>query len=317
MLPGLLCSFLCIVSAMDAPAVRRFAVSTLAEYSHSSYHVIMALERSPAADAPGRRIIRWEPLRTASLPGEPEEVAMAFMLSAVVHGACHEYAAGAGEGGLLLFTGNSDRRVRMASGFPVREMRTAVPSRFRGRAYRAYASGPAADARGIYSFLEELVAHYHGARTAHDMLRWYGRRHSRNARTWAAFSGAVDSSLDGGIALELYLLCLLRHAHIHSPEIYRAVMRDPEFRAVLRETRRNRRLLAEEHYNAPAFLALVKGAGIDGAELRPRGRNEYLLFYENGKSVWIPVPRASNRYASIREELAGGAYDGILKELAK
>ncbi len=189
------------------------------KYDHSAYCLLKAYKKR------GRSLKEWSGERTR----------LTQVMEVTTHETCHAYMGGTLNCTKYYIGNGKTVRVAHTKIFRSKKMASSIPSSLRTFRYATYVGDPVANlganVSGVYGLLNEFTAYFWGMHINNAMIPYYEKYCTNFDMLWDYMSGCENCKMAYS-EFRYYILHYLYYAKKHSPDVYRGIIRNTQFRRV-------------------------------------------------------------------------------------
>jgi hypothetical protein len=158
---------------------------------------------------------------------------------------------------------------------------------------------------GIYGLLDEWNSYYHGTKTDVYMYKWYEENSKNTVEDWRNYFSTVGSVINAYVEFKFYCLTYLLHAQKHKPEVYQAILSNPEFIEVFMIVNQRYGNLVSEYLTIKKnILKKLQNKGVKVSE-----DEEWIFMNGEGTGNFV------NEYKVLSREMEKPQYQEMMKNL--
>ncbi len=172
-----------------------------------------------------------------------------------------------GDGVRAVLVDDDPYLLRFTPTFPARDTAETFPAGARTFRHEVYVLGDSStQIDGVYGYLDEWCAYYHGNHTALDLWPWVRDEAPRHERVIGNYVATLHKIQMAHAEFKLFILHYLLHAKEHEPEIYDALLANATFRRAYVEIDAAYAALVEaSRALEPEVHAFARASGVDPA----------------------------------------------------
>lgn len=302
---------------------RESILQLLKEYSPTSYYLIDQYEKTPMESVFGFKIPELETDFMKYIKTDTE-LTVLCSLNIMVHEMCHAYTSRVGfdlakkrYGADRIFDGKSYYAIYIGGDsvfqfqntevFDAEILASVIPEslitfRFDTYVKKKYKEGApiGIHEQGVYWYLDEFNAYYHGTKAAIDMYPYYRDKMELNYDNWDHFFLEVNSTYAAYAEFKYYILKYLQYAEVNDPKLAKEIIKNKEFVKAFLAVEANYAQMIADYFKLRETIC---------EDLRKQGCN---MVFGSGYQETYDLP-----YQNLQAEMEKDEYQRILAKLQK